>query len=230
MECNWWWAIKWKRANFIFINHRKKKCIKTLEQNELWFSNPRKFNDPFELKYCLNNPAYSSADADYVLKHYLDSVHPDKYSWVPRMVDDELLHKLRQLMSQPAYELVDRMYMASNLINEHLHAELSKYGILCLSKVFMSELMWAYYAKSHTGYMITYERSGLSMTRNFENGSEAQILPFNVDYRSDRPVLDVWKLLFTDCLKEIFGTKSLQWSHEDEVRYAVNLQEPFNEA
>lgn len=96
-------------------------------------------------------------------------------------------------------------------------------GIYSLSRIQKDELLWAYYADSHTGFCIEYDFEKLDELRPISAA-------FEIDYAEQRPELKfdhVFKNGATaveKLLRVTTGTKSIKWRHEEEYRICI---EPF---
>lgn len=77
-----------------------------------------------------------------------------------------------------------------------------------------NELLWAHYANSHKGFCIEYDLDILANNKSRDFDISDTI---NVSYHDDRP-----EVVKTDDIsnarKKVFGTKSLAWEYENEVR------------
>ncbi|MEQ2807146.1 DUF2971 domain-containing protein [Phocaeicola vulgatus] len=138
-------------------------------------------------------------------------------------------------------QLADKVFYAANLrvlndpfegsvelpkANRHEHwvtpliQETFNVGIYSLSKpkdneTFPNnELLWAHYANSHKGFCIEYELDTLvnNTSSNFDISDKIHLA-----YENERP-----EVIETDSIfqvrKKLFGTKSLAWEYENEVR------------
>lgn len=98
--------------------------------------------------------------------------------------------------------------------------ELHTIGICSLSKpkeneTFpCNELLWAHYANSHRGFCIEYDLDVLmnGQSTNFDIRNQ-----INVTYENERPEVFETDNVF-DVQRKVFGTKSLAWAYENEVR------------
>lgn len=102
---------------------------------------------------------------------------------------------------------------ARNILN--LSYEQNPFGILCLSEIPDSILMWSYYSDSHRGYIIE-----LDIENNFFNQKTLQHDELNyvrkVQYVTERPTMAVMELVNNPT--QILYTKSKIWEHEQEWR------------
>lgn len=77
-----------------------------------------------------------------------------------------------------------------------------------------NELLWAHYANSHNGFCIEYDLDILTNNRSYDFDISNII---NVSYKDERPEVLKSDNLF-EVQKKVFGTKSLAWEYENEVR------------
>lgn len=77
-----------------------------------------------------------------------------------------------------------------------------------------NELLWAHYANSHKGFCIEYDLDVLTnnLSRDFDISDT-----INVSYQDERPEVTETDSLF-NVRKKVFGTKSLAWEYENEIR------------
>lgn len=94
---------------------------------------------------------------------------------------------------------------------EQLKDQSNGFGILSLSKRYNSNLMWSHYAK-HTGYVV-----GFDLNHRFFNSKK--FISGKVKYSNDRILLD------ENESKDIFFTKSKDWSYEKEFRLIAELKD-----
>lgn len=89
-------------------------------------------------------------------------------------------------------------------------------GVYCLSKDFLNEQLWAYYASSYSGYCIEYDLDKLiDKGQNFDFQYK-----FEIDYKDNIPTLGIDDLinLQDGFIKKMFATKKSTWKHEEEIR------------
>lgn len=92
-------------------------------------------------------------------------------------------------------------------------------GIYSLSRTPFDELMWAYYAASHSGFCIEYDLKRLTL----EARTAWDIV--EVTYQQAPQIINPSDMLHdkqNSLLKKIIGTKSLRWAHEEEIRIITN--------
>lgn len=205
--------------------------LNTIEAGQIWSSNPLKFNDPFELDVSIDATQLMITDnPSTLINAYIDSLHSRADSHRV-MVTDELIKLVLSHLSPSTGKFINSAEFRAEF-KTYLSNELKHYGVTCFSKRSDSELMWAYYASGHRGFLVSYEFSEIHYAAARKNESELSIkqMLHTVEYRSLRPKLDLWKILFTNCIKELFATKSMNWSHEQEVRLVHRFDERFKTA
>lgn len=93
-------------------------------------------------------------------------------------------------------------------------------GIFSLSKTESDELLWAYYADSHSGFCIEYDLDRLQEL----NKNNVRAI-FDVIYQKEIPYFDENTSIEPSQIKEILqlthGTKSEKWKHEKEIRICI---------
>jgi len=90
-----------------------------------------------------------------------------------------------------------------------------KLGIFSLSKTYLSEQMWAYYANSNKGYCIEYDLDKISeRTQIYDLAYN-----FDISYESSIPIIEILDINNSNSIiKKMFGTKKDLWGHEYEHR------------
>lgn len=92
-------------------------------------------------------------------------------------------------------------------------------GIYCLSKDFLNEQLWAYYASSYFGYCIEYDLNKLT-DKSQNPDFECQL---EIHYEDDIPTIGIDDIKNTESfIKKIYAIKKSTWKHEDEIRLIFN--------
>lgn len=183
------------------------------------FTQPGDFNDPFEL-----HPSYdlmSKADIA-VLPEALGQEGQDGPKM--RVLTPEAMHAmlsavlpgLQKQMAlhaglEGAYAL-DNNRMAQSTFD-------SKFGVLCLTEVPDSLLMWAHYANNHNGFAIQFDENHEFFSPTTFEGQALELS--KVDYSSQRPVLSYSTLNSPS----LYYRKSTEWLHEREWRIIKPLSD-----
>lgn len=91
--------------------------------------------------------------------------------------------------------------------------------LICVSKNPLNFLMWAHYAEQHKGLVIEFDFQNILIENSL---GSAGIKMFPVDYRNERPIIDVLidpdTKEWSDQFNDFPLVKSLDWKYEDEYR------------
>lgn len=195
--------------------------IVALEKGTLAFTPPKFFNDPYEIlpkvvhdysekieqlsifstkrSYEMRKRVFSESDKKPSKKAFRRLVQKERETFTNRMKTE--LQKFPNKMASEMNELISR-----------------EYGILCMSKIWDSHLMWGHYAKGFTGFCVGYEMP-TKLLEKFE--------AIRVCYTDDRVAISGKSILDQKLqdgiIGKIIGNKFSDWMYESEVRYVVNL-------
>lgn len=194
--------------------------LKILSNSEVYYSDPKHFNDPLDCKptirvdverKAVENLCYQmlkQANGEESAKSVISNIHylSTKYGNYrkDKKVEDYYIR------------------MLANKIRENINSEMQTLGVLSLARHFNCPLMWSHYADDHKGICIEYD-----ITKSV-NGP-----PIAVNYDSPRGIcvsdLIDWKLSKSSKAKEkiegiYFYAKAPQWEYEEEWRYTNNTQ------
>ena len=122
--------------------------------------------------------------------------------------NDEELSKLKGAMTPSVLQ---------NIVGGILNDSKKKYGILCLSEIKDSTLMWSHYAEKHSGICIGFKFPALtSDVICFKVSYHEKIYP--IEYSLDESIeASFAKLMYWIC------AKSKDWEYENEVR-RINIK------
>lgn len=134
------------------------------------------------------------------------------------MLNDQFEANFGETISQVT-NLLKNMSLVGNdqQVKDCLHdivALKDQLGIFSLSKNFLNEQMWAYYADSNMGYCIEYELDKLKdRSRNLDFAVQLDVM-----YDDKRPILHVQDIRKESLLQKMLGIKKMGWKHEEELR------------
>lgn len=170
----------------------------TLVKGTVWLSGPQHFNDIFDCQFQRTSLTKQELSELRILHKHRNSEFEGQ---VPLdCIADESVET-------PSANMIDGEYAG-------ISSFIWKFGILSLSEVPDSLLMWAHYSANHTGLCIEYEA-------DLENLS---LRP--VSYSTEYPTLSIYDF-GVNILKttlRILTTKSMEWSYEKEWRYFENAK------
>lgn len=168
--------------------------IDVLESGMIRFTQPAAFNDPFESRpHLARQPTVDDL-------RRLMSVESKLGSVAQKSIDD-LLNS----------DQIDRI--AGSLLSTFLRLLSTGTGILSLTEVRDSLLMWAHYGAKHEGFVIGF-RTDTTYFLTPNAAPEAAGHTRKVTYAESRPSRSVKELTHRD----LYFTKSPEWSYEREWR------------
>lgn len=185
-----------------------------ITHNELFFSSPKNFNDPFDCKietrYDLMNKVEKTTYFTKVVE--FNSEH-NNLKWNNQKIKSEVDRLLKE------NDFSDRIKLDND--NNYRFQEYDNfYAVFCTSKDSLSIPMWGYYGNNHQGFSV-----GLSVREMFY--SERIPKGGFVTY-GEYPVITPNTPSLEKAIKETYN-KSKDWSHENEFRL-MQFRSPKNES
>ena len=166
--------------------------------NEVYFSKPLDFNDPFDCR-----PKFSIKATEDQIKTYLT----DRLSkYCPDLSRQQRRAETRKLIKSKRFS--DRELLR-DLENHHRKKVLENTGVFCLSEIPDHILMWSHYSNSHTGICIEFEAT--SHTQFFG-------LAQKVHYQIEYPIVNIINDSQEELLNKALLTKAKFWKYEEEWR------------
>jgi len=156
-----------------FEGDRRNYLKEILLEGKIFFSNPYRFNDPFDCRPRLEIGT-SSEDREQARKEIF------------RILCERFPQATKQQNRQEADLVFSRIENYYNNLSNQYEDLLKDYGVYCLSASCENLLMWAHYGAGHTGYCLEFNASEGSFFSN----------AFEVHYQKDYPVINP----FLSCL------------------------------
>lgn len=194
-------------ARYKFISSQ---YLASLSNEKLWISDPKNFNDPFDLKIIIENRTLASpfgneerlrkAFSEVFLNN--DSI---KNHW---FYDDELIESLTNWIKGPEHY---------SWVIDQFKRRVSLFGVSCFAQDWNVPLMWSHYGESHRGICIEYAVHPMKIAFDFANQNLDQ---YHVRYATELPMLCLSELLFSphQVLPNFLATKHADWAYEKEWR------------
>jgi len=179
---------KYSRLDEYFFQH--------LIKNELWFSKPPEFNDPYDCNICFALKPLEN-QRQFKQKYY------DYRSLRNKNIEGLSEKEILKLM-KPEIELINENKLikdAKNQVNET--------GICCFSATNNNLLMWSHYSDAHKGVCVGYSVDRLKEV--FSN-------IYRVKYGKKFPLVKFKVNSFAEVPKKIMTHKSIDWKYEKEIR------------
>jgi hypothetical protein len=196
------------------------RAMTILRTQRIRFTQPSEFNDPFEL-----HPEFQLMSRDDIAE-LPPSIDEDgnEIPGIRQLTPEAILRMLDAVA--PHVERMSPIYgqypgaafaIDNNAVGQDYYDR--NFGILSLTEVPDSLLMWAHYGEEHRGVILGFDEN-----HAFFNGAEivAGLSRLSkVEYNQRRPVLSVT----TRDNPKVFLRKSTDWSHEKEWRFIRPLSE-----
>lgn len=184
-------------------------ALKTLTDGTIKFTCPLDFNDPFDC-----------------LPHY-DTINIKQ---LPRMRPDLFKAAGERRGLSPAKRLQKKGEFVARLkdrIDDGSFArdQLRRIGVVSLSKNALSVPMWSHYADFHRGLVLEF-RIPIMGTLEDSRLALDRLLPFPVNYQTDRPRIEIGIELPHDLVDKIVLAKSQDWKYEEEERVVDHERGP----
>ncbi|AZQ42789.1 DUF2971 domain-containing protein [Nonlabens ponticola] len=232
-----------------------KYTLENLSNEQIYFSSPSFFNDPFDTFHPASVERLSDKifvelvtklwkgrfDQGDLMEIMNKSISLDRYysfcvDHIDYIFQFDSEHKLvkyrskkaylnylsmiggnsKELFSEEVFDLLNELKIhltgvIVNVLNEIRVNKFSKMGISCFSKNSDNLLMWSYYADGHKGICLEFDSTVLPFSKTIE-----------VTYRSEIPNI-ISDLFFSkesdlQSLMKLATHKSIEWSHEEELR------------
>lgn len=210
-----------------------------LRTQKFRYTQPIAFNDPFEVSPILekeigndflsenistifNTPSYKEYAYNTAFNQMYDKLSNEEKKTNPfdkfkEEVINEVETELSKLGTSIDKEILIRFMKIRPQYTEYLFRMLpieigQSTGVLCLSSKPDNILMWSHYADSHLGVVLTINVKNhfFSNVRNISYERKRPSIDINYDYKSEKDQLEYGK--------NIFFTKSEDWSYESEFR------------
>lgn len=205
--CNYFMS-ELKSNDKLFYKYRpiNDNTCKLIKDNELYFSNPDKFNDPFDCKLDFIYKGTRDEWIKFFCRQNMDIVAARNL--IKTRLKDGLMKQKKNGVTFNQLESGDDVRAC------------------CFSERNESLLMWGHYAESHTGICLSFKTSAMEDSYLLRLDSE-NFLPFHrVDYSSDRPetvnLLDIDNQRRESLIYDFFLTKFDDWQYEKEYRLLAN--------
>ena len=201
----------------ILYKYLQRARLDVLKAKKIRFTQPGDFNDPFEFRPRIQSVASEEHVRAYVEDNFEQLVEQqlDKYGALikapPQPALKELLYQQKARIPE-LFRLLEPPMIAkvSSLLDGALNQNV---GVLCLSEVRDSILMWGHYAENHRGFVVGFDSKHPFFSLRRTEQDEFGILR-QVDYQRKRPIVT----LSDTSSPAWFQTKSEQWAYEKEWR------------
>lgn len=187
--------------------------LRVLTDHELYFADPRLFNDPLDCNLSIN-PDISMQEMSTLLRAVLGADRKKPL----RAVVQSAVHDASELGNYKVQgDARNFLKLAlADLLKEEVRRELEQHGVLSFSATWQSVLMWSHYADEHRGLCFEFDTTELEHRNLAPVAYTGERSVRASDIRAWR--MDGDKVAEKSVLDKHFYSKAPEWSYEQEWR------------
>ncbi len=215
--------------------------INNLINNQLWFSDPKTFNDPYdscltldttftkeEIRKFLDKINISNTFILKILPNAASQLAFIKHISPKDLPDDQIFETIDRVLNRDGLvltethiqkritELTKDPLKTKVMLEKVVESEISNYRVLCLSLTRTNNIMWSHYSDKHTGVCIKLDTSKDYPFFTF---------PLKVSYKFKYPLKNyIQDHDDHNSFSTIFRTKYLYWKYEREIRIIKDIR------
>lgn len=189
-----------------------------ITHNEIWFASPRSFNDPFDCQIPMQYRKLTHEQrVDVYLEALSTSATPEQKAKFATEADG---------WAQMLSDMTDQQY--HKWLNTMQRERDAKTGIFTASSEDKDILMWSHYSDSHKGFCVEFVLEKLVDRVNQYKGIDFMILPHEVKYPDDYPILLPLAGPHNNAYLDRNIIKSGKWTYENEWRFITFKETDFS--
>jgi hypothetical protein len=196
----------------------KKGSLSIIKDGTMKFTHRKEFNDPFD--------CHPEEDERAIYK----SISKNPVTLEERKHIDNIIIGIKGKLSPAQLFLERSKFRKKNEIDfkKNCLEEFDKYGICCLCRNPLNLLMWAHYAKHHTGFVIEFAIPTKANFPDYYSSEQVRsyciqlLFPLLVKYEQEKPVITSGDGEETQNKK--FLTKGKDWEYEQEERVIDSIR------
>ena len=193
-----------KYRDFDINDHYKK----LLTNNELFFSSPSNFNDPFD---CRVYPDYElGTDCEIKERFFQHTIeaNPTLSKNQQRLIANKAFKENIDIIRSPK----KMMHRMNDIID-------NSFGVCSMAEVNDNLLMWAHYSNKHRGFCIELDAHELyDIGSNYLQMLNEVMIFYKVEYTNVHPRINPYLSYVSNDLIKWITTKSSDWNYEREWR------------
>ena len=175
-----------------------------ITHNELFFSSPKRFNDPYDCGLPFRQHINNSDPV--VIKYMVEKSALNKFPDLKNdknAFEEKCAKQLFLIQQNPESWFEMNWGLKPENLNEI-------FGVLSLTPHSNNYLMWSHYSDSHKGFCVEFDTRKLveSIAGHFQQ----------VRYENEIPFISITDTLENELLAKLIYTKSSIWKYEDEYR------------
>jgi hypothetical protein len=204
--------IKLPEYIYKYISGDKSYHKRIIQENEIFFSSAKNFNDPFDSTIPLR---YDLGSDEQILNLFTKLIRNEN----PNLTDDEVKRIARNEMT---YDNVRGKKRIQNTIDNQRNIIETKYGIFSASYIYDSILMWSHYSNLHKGVCVRFNCEKFKdFIENECPPNDLVIVWDKADYKVDYPELNPFELSDYALIMQSLLIKSNIWEYEKEIRFIL---------
>jgi hypothetical protein len=199
-------AEKLPEILYKYIPWNNDRCRKMLFNNNIYFTSPSRFNDPFD---CSLNIRLGESVKTLTLEVLLQDYYPKS--------SRSEIEKMAHTISGIASSILDETAFIQKNFAERIYLSV---GVFSLSEINDNILMWSHYSNSHKGMCIGFKTLEL---RNFlkEHFDKNLVVLSKMEYSKEYPDINLDEK-DEDIGRKLLKTKADNWRYEKEWRFILN--------
>jgi hypothetical protein len=217
-------VIRVNIGGMILYKYLQPERLDVIKNRKIRFTQPGDFNDPFEFRPYIATAIEESFTAKYLEENFDQLVEEnlEKYASLIPSISKERVKPL--LLAQRDQLSILLKFLDPTVIKAVApkidQALNQSVGVLCLSEVRDSLLMWGHYTDNHRGLVVGFDSENPFFLKRKTEKDELGFLR-QVQYQRQRPAA-----VLTDTSSLVwFQTKSEEWAYEKEWRMVRALKE-----
>lgn len=195
-------------------------ALEAIKDSQLYMKIPSEFNDVFDCSFSINDSnAHQIPYTESIINIVVFYTHCDYKEQVKKILEDNIDHSKKLI---DMFSILKNNCLPQDIIDslkEHLYSRLTNLQadnnkIVCFSEINDSILMWSHYGKNLEGVCLRFDTEKDQVLKN-----AIQKVNYTLNRINSRENKNF----------EIYFTKSLDWSYEQEWRIVIDKEERFFE-
>lgn len=190
--------------------------LRLLSENELFFSSPKGFNDPFDCDI----PITTGGETEDEVKAYFTQQVRNPY-WIEEI--KKLGITVEKFIEVSTSGYIDNPELIRKLAEEDTREKAARFGVVSLAQAWDNLLMWAHYSAYHGGFCVGFNTNKLfeELHVKYNSVKFGTFCPVHVEYPPVYPIIHLIRSSNID-VSQVFKVKSDHWIYEDEVRLLLH--------
>ncbi len=196
--------------------------LDVLTNKRLYHCKPSEFNDPFDCRPLISIK-HSRCEDDAIWRKFLYYLAKMQY---PAVSAAELAKHVEEAFVKGLHR--NPSWLSE--VDEALKDVGARVRVCCFAKSPRNMMMWAHYAKNHSGLVFQFRTSGLrDAASGAYRGQDVQYVPGALGVQDYVDALEqgIDQGNVLEMSRIIYSTKTIHWEREEEVRFFTNRDRPY---